>query len=572
MQPNTPNIAPSAEPHSPKSPAPLSQFNVIREEPPPEFLKQIIDRFGSRYEDIVKKYGAVEYAIDPDTYEILDIYPPEEYLAESDQLATERFHSGARDSERCSITAGALSRIAAAEAQFYAVQYDQLKSEPSFMREYIEELAVHRPELIPDIQGFAPELTTLLHKPRFVGQLCRYSIHNLLVHLGKWHAISKYLLDVQHLDDTEGRLGAPARRKELMGYVKRMLTTELLSLEKRVRHAIYFHTPVKDIWIRRKDHPDFGGAVLSHHPDKPREFAAGFVEKSVYGAFVRFMAPALCKETMKWTSEDCRNELFIYLDADPLAWQALDPYLSEQLTQLRRLMDFEEMLDHPEEVSMTDEDPLFTEFADAITKSQDTFGRINLEKHIKSIESLEKPNISRKIWRDVEVHFDRKHGLDPRSFIGYEQAAPSWNVEVVQSPERSSSPTPAAIRPYREVGNVAPPIIEEPTADRGPKIKTRPQNTEPDEISEILCGSMSISADVHQDAILVTFPVFLLSKSAFEVFDKIFTPGRKGHMDFTDFANAMLEVGFSYDPKRSGSRATFHPNPAHSNKSLCCHK
>ncbi|KAJ8495491.1 hypothetical protein ONZ45_g12829 [Pleurotus djamor] len=568
MQAYSPNIDSPAELPSPNPPTPLSQFNVIRGEPPREFTRKLIAKFGSRYEDMVRKYGAVEYIVDVDTHEIHDIRPPDEYLAQSDQLATERFQGGTRDFQRCSITAGALSRIASAEAQFYAVQYDQLKSEPSFMREYVEESATHRPELIPDINGVAPDLATLLRTPRFVGQLSRFSIHNLLVHLGKWHVISKYLLDVQELDDRKGRLGAPARRKKLMGYVKRMLTTELLSVDKRVRFAIYFHTCAKDIWMRLEDHPDFGGAILAGHPSKPLEFATFFSEKSLNGAFVRFMSPDVSRRMMNWTPHVCRQDLFNYLDADPAAWQALDPYLSEQLTQLRRLMDFEEMLDHPEDVSMRDEDPLFTEFADALTKSQETFSRINLEKHIKNIESLEKANVSRKIWRDIE-------------FVGYEQAAPAWNVEAVvdltttNCRSRSSSPTPAPIKPYREVSRVASPVIDEPLIDRGPKIKTRPLESEyidGDEITELFCGGMSFAMGVCPDAILLDFPVFRLSKSSFEVFDKIFTPGRKGHVDFTDFANAMIEVGFSYDPKRSGSRATFHPNPAHSNKSLCCHK
>lgn len=40
-----------------------TQFKTIRGDPDPEFTAQVVARFGQKYEDIVRKYGAVEYIL-----------------------------------------------------------------------------------------------------------------------------------------------------------------------------------------------------------------------------------------------------------------------------------------------------------------------------------------------------------------------------------------------------------------------------------------------------------------------------------------------------------------------------
>lgn len=92
------------------------QFKTIHGDPNPEFTAQVAARFGQKYKDIVRKYGALEYILNdnvklfpslpshslriniytnfPAQQEIIDIMAPEEYLAESDDFAIQRFISG----------------------------------------------------------------------------------------------------------------------------------------------------------------------------------------------------------------------------------------------------------------------------------------------------------------------------------------------------------------------------------------------------------------------------------------------------------------------------------------------
>lgn len=140
------------------------------------------------------------------------------------------------------MTAGALARLAAAEVQFYATEYEELRTDPEYLRETVEEAARYRIELLPDVQANAPSIDTLLSNSRFVGQLVRFTFHNTLMQLGMWTITEKYLSEIQELDDTKGRLGAPRKRNELMGYVKFVLEEQMRVVGKRARRALVFHT------------------------------------------------------------------------------------------------------------------------------------------------------------------------------------------------------------------------------------------------------------------------------------------------------------------------------------------
>lgn len=214
-------------------------------------------------------YYVLEFLLDRAQDEIIDVMAPEEYLNESDDFAIARFISGDHSvysftthapkslkltrslaSERYSITAAALKRLAEAECQFWATQYLQLRNEPEYLRQQVESEARTRPELVPDGQGNAPTPEQLLNIPRYVGQQTRYVIHNVLMHLGTWRVVAEYLNDIANLDEKEGRFGAKARREELMACVKSLIEQEIGTVSKRVLFGLMFHPESRVNFIR----------------------------------------------------------------------------------------------------------------------------------------------------------------------------------------------------------------------------------------------------------------------------------------------------------------------------------
>ncbi|KAJ8522830.1 hypothetical protein ONZ45_g659 [Pleurotus djamor] len=543
-----------------------------------EFTRQLIAKFGKTYTDMRMKHNnQLKYTVEPDTFAVTDIRP----------LNDNRYRKGvgrgvSGHPKRYCYTINGLANLAGAQAAFYAIELDHLKSEPLYLRKYIEELAHHRGELFPDANGSAPSLSSLLETPRFVGKLCRYAIHNILAHLGTWQAIHDYLIEIQELDEPsegEGRLTgieATPRRNVIMDHIKILLLREIMSAEKRVHLALHAHPVVRDIWVRVNNHPDYGGAVIAASHEKGDEFTSYFAEQSMDGAIVRFLARDVCQDDLHWTPHECRLDLFKPLNDDPSLWATLEPFLAERITQLRELMEFDELLGLPVDgpihyIAVKDEDPRYKEFADAMVASETTFQQINLEKHIKRIDSLERETLTRKIWRDIIVAFDRKHGVDLKNYVGYDQGGPLWNINsTARQPQvRSPSPEPAKIKPYREVASVTFSTDDDvqPGSSRRVKVKTRgAQSTSSEPPTNDHTPSPQIVLQSHE------FPVFRLSKNSFKVFEMIFTLGQRGHLDFSEYAKAMVEVGFSYDPSKAGCRVTFYPNPIHSTKSLCNHK
>ncbi|KAJ8520804.1 hypothetical protein ONZ45_g2407 [Pleurotus djamor] len=533
-----------------------------------EFTRQLIAKFGKVYIGMrLEHRNELMYTVEPDTFEVTDIRPFEGNHNTQNREDSVTY----RPPKRYCYTLGGLARIAAAQADFYAIELDQLRFEPMYLRECIEQVAQRRGELLPDINGTAPALETLLQNARFIGQLCRFTIHNVLVHLGTWQIIHEYLVELQEIEERikeevgshMQRIRDNLRRSELMEYVKRLLLWEIQSTEKRVRLALHIHPATKANWMRVEDHPDFRGAILAARPEKEDDLLENFRDQrpDIDKTVVRFLARNVAEEYFEWTPHECRLDLFDTLGTEPSFWSKLDPFLAEQLTQLKELMDFEEMLPFPEDITVPtlaeeDEDIRYKEFADAIIASEQTFRQINLEKHIKGIESLERETLSRKMWRDIVVAFDRKHGVDLKNYVGYHQDEPSWNTEADFEAPRKSGRPPSLNQ------------LKSNPIERSPVYRGLSQMT-----------AISVATDSESDADTLPLahqprdlPVFRLSKTSFEVFEMIFGPGQKGSLEFSKYAKAMVEVGFAVNLGKAGCRVTFYPNPLQSNKSLCNHK
>lgn len=140
--------------------------------------------------------------------------------------------------------------MAYGEAQIYAIQFRQLRSDPSFLREQVEEEARHRPGLIPDAHGRAPTIRKLLSKRRFVAQICRTTIHDLLNHWGIWSTIANDLADIESLDEGRGGARELTRRDMLMGHVELIARQGMEELETQVKQGLVFHTLDHGSWVR----------------------------------------------------------------------------------------------------------------------------------------------------------------------------------------------------------------------------------------------------------------------------------------------------------------------------------
>ncbi|KAF9496282.1 hypothetical protein BDN71DRAFT_1553050 [Pleurotus eryngii] len=561
-----------------------------------ETARTLIGKFGKRYTDIVKQYGTFELIKDQDG-NVLDIACPAQYLEESDRSGIERYHSGDHDSPRPIMTAGALARLAAAELRFYATEYDELRTDPEYLRSTVEEAARHRIELLPDEQGNAPNIGTLLSNSRFVGQLVRFTLHNTLMQLGMWAITEKYLSEIQELDDRKGRLGAPRRRHELMSHVKFVLEEQTRVVSKRVRRAVVFHTLETGFRVRVGNFPDYSGAHDVPNPAKLVEIAHTIGSGTTEGAFVRFISEDM-REDEDWDVEKRHKDLFSELDREPERWETLGQYLAEQLTQLQRMMDFTDMLGHAD-AGQVPSDDRFKKYADALQQSEKTFTAIALERHIRSIASLEQPNTFAKVWKEIDTAFSKKYSRSPENLVGFVPFGPKWylpdKAPVIEKRRvplplpppppppalptpgqtrarpppavRPPSPTPVKLTPYNASTSGAlstpPSTIGEDPATKGAKVKTR--GTQSNSSSRQIFTRRPNTQEVPQ----ITPAVFSVPKRAYDIFERIFKR-EKGQLSFADLSYALASIGFGYKEAK-GSRGSFYRTSPDRNDSFLIH-
>ncbi|KAL4256394.1 hypothetical protein AB1N83_011550 [Pleurotus pulmonarius] len=559
-----------------------------------ETARMLIGKFGKRYTDIIRQHGTYELIKDQDG-NILDITPPTQYLEESDRSGIERYHSGDHDSPRPIMTAGALARLAAVELQFYATEYEELRTDPEYMRSMVEEAARHRIELLPDEQGHAPSIDRLLSNPRFVGQLVRFTLHNTLMQLGMWAITEKYLTEIKELDDRKGRLGAPRRRHALMSHVKFVLEEQMRVVTKRVRRAIVFHTLDTGFRVRDENFPDYFGAFDVPNPAKLVEIDHAIHSETTDGAFIRFISEDMMDEETSDAGKR-RKDLFTALDREPDRWETLGQYLAEQLTQLQRMMDFSDMLGHSESGQIPQDDR-FKKYTGALQQSEKTFTAIALERHIRSIASLEQPSIFAKIWKEIDTAFSKKYSRSPDKFVGFVPFGPKWYLPEKASatekrrvplplpspsPEppmprlarartsptvRPPSPTPVKLTPYNASASGAlsttPSTGDEDPAAKGPKVKTR--GSQSSSSSQQIVGHQPDTLEVTR----VTPAVFSVPKRAFDIFERIFKR-EKGQLSFADLSYALASIGFGCKQSR-GSRVSFYRILSDRNDSFLIH-
>ncbi|KAJ7149886.1 hypothetical protein C8R43DRAFT_1107618 [Mycena crocata] len=568
-------------------------------------MRQMIAKFGQRFLDILRQYGAYE-CISDDDGNIIDVVAPEEYIAESDLFALDRHLNGSYDSLRFNMSAKALQRLAESERAFYAMQARQLRADPAFLRKQVETAAEHRPELAPDEQGNGRTPAEILTNPRYVAQQTRFIINNTLTAVNHWMVISKYLADVAALDETKGRFGAQRKREELMSCVNCMLRQAIESTERRVRYGIVVNSHLSKFWCRAFDHPDWEGArmVVLKDSDATKDYLPYLKDLSLDGSLVRFASQDfVCSAT--YTARDLRRNLLkAFFEAPAETIETLDDYLVENLSELNRLEDFLELINHPEE-DKTPKDERYTKFARATQLSQKILTKTTLEKFIKTSASLEVPTVFAKIWKEIDGVSMKDAKTKIEQVLGFAPVASRWStpialpIEVEQSDETTRAQQvpsldepkpeaipesveedapkpehrpkipqvelePAKIAPYRTQVEL-PPVVEAGPPRQGPKVKTKGVAAD--------STSAPVNGAATQQASKPVLPAFTVSKRVYDVFARIFSDeGEKGQLKFTEFRYAMTSIGFSYIPS-DGSIVTFGPPAAPiTNIPFTCHQ
>ncbi|KAL4262232.1 hypothetical protein AB1N83_007502 [Pleurotus pulmonarius] len=361
-----------------------------------------------------------------DTGETLNITGWEESLDEDEHYGTGAFGD---------IKVAELARLAYSEAQFYAIQFRQLRNDPSFLREQVEEEAWHRPELIPDAHGRAPTIRKLLSSPRFVAQVCRTVIHDLLNHWGIWSAIANDLAEIETLDERRGGAEGSTRRGTLMEHAKLIARQGMEDLETQVKQGLVFHTLDGGSWVRWRNYSDYSGAELERNPNRSHGFLTTFADQLLEGSLPRYVSPEVTWTRSKWTDGQ-RRALFQRLDEEPEHWETFDPYLAERLTRVQRLMDFTEMLNFP----TSDQGERDGSFEMGLIIAADTLNSVNLEQHIQNITSLGSASSFNMVWGDIDAAFEVEQQGTPEVVVGFVQS-PSRCQQAAPQPEPEPRPT-----------------------------------------------------------------------------------------------------------------------------------
>ncbi|KAJ7585922.1 hypothetical protein C8J56DRAFT_1086079 [Mycena floridula] len=503
----------------------------------PELEKFLTTKFGQKYKDIVKKYGAAECVVKDDSEEIVDVIPPEDYLQESDEFALRRHLAGDYGSQQHAITPGALRLLAISEMTFYASQVIQLRNEPAYLRKRVDHAARARPELLPDNNGNSTVPEDLLKNPIFVAQECRFTIHNAMLSVSQWALIAAYLGEVSTLDAKHGRFGANKARSDLLSCIKAMVQQEIEAAEKRIKAAVMQDPFFGRFWVRQFNHGHFTGARITI-PGGPR-LAVALTQNDLKSALIRFSCQEIVNATGKWPIQAARQDLMKYYQNGSTGEMAnINESLSESLSDWARLTDFEKMLNHPDEVGIPSE-PRYLAFAVATKLVQDILIKSAIEKNIRNIDSLGKPSVVSKIWKEFDDVSKAKCGRVVDQLMGFSTVAPSWYPPA----SAQSSFVPQAPNPDPEPKTEAHPPPKPSSADREPaNIKPYWQR-----------GNIAEPS--------VKLPVFILAKRDFDIFEKIFSGGvEKGEISFEEFEYAMRSVGFVGMPSK-GSIVVFYPSP-----------
>ncbi|KAK7437594.1 hypothetical protein VKT23_018492 [Stygiomarasmius scandens] len=247
-------------------------------------------KFPEKYRLLQEKYGAMEVIwnkVDVSSCHCgchvdfmlrdvaVDLQPPHDYLEETDKNERARiegrlgrdsaggyraffsYHGPLSGVPIRPVTSALLRSLAEAERNFYKTELDLFHTEPGYLYRRIYTDGLTRHEIMPDLNGNAPQLEDLFLNPRFVCQIARFAIHNTVIRAGMWDTVAKYMQEVEKLDAEKGRMGALDKRDELILAVKKIVEASTRNVEDRESdHRLRFGKQVLET------HQDFMGTDI----------------------------------------------------------------------------------------------------------------------------------------------------------------------------------------------------------------------------------------------------------------------------------------------------------------------
>ena len=143
-----------------------------------------------------------------------------------------------------------LHQLARAETSLIASVVYQFRAEPEYLRAVVETSTFHRPELVHDANGKAPDVKDLLANAQCMAQEVRYTIHNGLLELGQWALISQYLKEVCDLQEKFGYFGHQEERMRLMNAARDLTEQAMEMAAARTSRAVTRHPKFEEYFVR----------------------------------------------------------------------------------------------------------------------------------------------------------------------------------------------------------------------------------------------------------------------------------------------------------------------------------
>ncbi|KIM37373.1 hypothetical protein M413DRAFT_448440 [Hebeloma cylindrosporum] len=514
---------------------------------------------------------------------IIDVAGPEAYLEDSDKRILHEFTTDLYGTANLISTPKALHQIACAEISLIASDVYQLREEPEYLCAVIETSIFHRPELVHDASGKAPDVSELLANAQCIAQELRYTIHNTLLELGQWVLISQYLKDVCELEEKLGYGESLGEKKRLMNAAKNLTEQAMEIAATRTARAVRRHPNFEGYIVRNYDHvPKWTGSELElvSGPE-----ASGLLEsRNLHGALFRLC----CIRNMEAVEGySCTEDLIKeFSKATPAQHEELGDHLVDSISRVKAFWDFYQVLGFRDKTE-PHSDRRLVQFRDNSVNAQKLLDAAPIERYIKGIASLGQENAVRKIWLEIDKLTEKRVSCTIEKLIGYQKPTPRWYIAPRQTPMRPTTPTdtnivparaprppkassapssasepvqepePANIKPYSYLSGIQPEAesVESETTTRvGPKVKRTGVAEE-----RPLLGHQPIEAPPPEGsdapALRIPYPV---RKWDYEVFEKIFDLSVKGTVKQLDFIQAMGRIGFSLQ-QAAGSRFTMEP-------------
>ncbi|EIM90739.1 uncharacterized protein STEHIDRAFT_152441 [Stereum hirsutum FP-91666 SS1] len=552
-------------------------------------------KFSDKIDAIGKKYGAYEYIVSDDQLEVLDIVAPEGYTEYRDRKEMDRWASGDVGIGRAAsaLSSSALLRIVEGQLANAKAEWGQMRNDPQYLVNVIRQTAHNCVEaLIPDRRtGEILDPEQLLKTPHFVSSKLRYAAHNLLLTVGDWSLIVNVLRDIEKLDEKVGRFGDRGKRGFFMAQVRQILDTHQQSLFKDFYLAAVTDVPfIRKNVTRDINHPGYGGAKLSHAND-PDTASLYVMQPSLRGALFRMQF----MDNIGKSSTEVVREIAHYMKSSTEQEKEIfTPRMNDAWFDLVKLCDLIAMLgEEGVDFLSIPHDVRYIKHAKGCELSTNIFADATIEKHVKSIDSLNSAVKMKKIWDEIDKISMKRNKTPIEKVVAFTEMKPSWTHRPLPPALPAPSPCPPAAEEKPDVkieADAHEVRVEEPVAQPSepypkvddtyvpPRPYTDQQHISSTETSTQPSTNLSkthkvktkgkakptptaqpTSANKLSTDNSSATPLYIVKGKVYETLKQLLVHANRP-MDWSELEYAITSLGFSKVPNSGSSRAFLPPS------------